>query len=337
MADEYLIREYQPGDEAGIVQTWNEVFGPMADQGFEPRTIEDQKWSALQNPAGWRMYVGVHQESGQIVSQYAAWPVRMRTQGGGTAMFGQIRDAMVHPGHRNGLKRPGLFVRTAWPFFDHYGGPDKDFVHYGMPAVRQHWRIGHAFLKYEICRPHGVLFTEPGNHPWADQAPTNVEVLDGFDEQVEWLYDRCCGPWGISAIRDADFMNWRYVAPPQREYICLGVRDAQGILRGLAVYRHMDWLIPGMGVLVDWLVPDDEPEVGKALVQALMHRAKGDAAPALGGIFPEWSPWFERFQEWGFLFRSSDLFMVSRNFHPQYSTLWLRDHWWYTMGDTDLV
>ena len=54
------------------------------------------------------------------------------------------RPSMVHPDHRRGLKRPGLFVETALPFFEAYGGKDRDWVHYGWP-VENAWRIGKTF------------------------------------------------------------------------------------------------------------------------------------------------------------------------------------------------
>ena len=54
-------------------------------------------------------------------------------------------------------------------------------------------------------------------------------------------------------------------------------------------------------------------------------------------IFPEWAPWFGWFQDRGFLVHPSHYFMVGRNFEKKHDMLWLRDHWWYQLADTDLV
>jgi hypothetical protein len=333
---EYQIREYRPGDEASLLRTFNQVFA-AEDPGFVPRTLDEWRWSALGNPAGFRIWLaltagaegGAQQE---VVAQYAAWPMRMMVDGG-VRHFAQIVDSMVHPEHRAGLKRPGLFVRTAWDFFSAYGGADRDLVHYGMP-VASAWRIGKTFLEYELMRTHGLLAREVGPDPGE---PPEVRPIERFDEQARWLYDRCAGAFGVSALRDDQFLNWRFVDHPRRRYECLGVRDGAGILRGLAIYRRGDWVLPDMGLLVDWLVPPEEPEVAELLHRALLHRAARDRVSALTGLIPDWSPWFPWLQDRGWLVYPSDYFMVSRHFHPRFDPLWLRDHWWYQLADLDLV
>jgi Acetyltransferase (GNAT) domain len=338
---EYEVREYRSGDEHSLLETFNQVFAGE-NPNFRPRTMEEWRWGALQNPAGLRIWLGLH--AGQVVSQYAAWPMRVWWDGG-VRHCAQIVDSMVHPAHRGGLKRPGLFVRTAWPFFDAYGGVDKDLVHYGMP-IDTAWRIGRTFLEYEALRTHGLLGRPVGAHAVAGPLPRfrpaqpcspGVDLLERFDEQVHWLYQRCMAPWGLSTIRDQLFMSWRFVDRPGVTYQRIGVRDAQGILRGLLVLRHMDWVLPNLMVIADCLVPPDEPECMELLLAAAEQSASAAGASALVGLLPEWSPWFAWFQRRGFLVHPSDYFMVVRSFHPRIDSLWLRDAWWYQLADTDLV
>jgi Acetyltransferase (GNAT) domain len=328
MAD-YEIREYLPGDEHSLLACFNTVFG--AQPGFQPRTLEQWNWAFGRNPAGFRIWLALHE--GLVVAQYAALPYRVNLRGE-TRHFAQIVDSMVHPAHRAGLKRPGLFVQTALPFFAAYGDPHKDVVHYGWP-IEEAWRIGKTFLDYEIVRTQTILGRAAG--PGPTELPEGVERIERFDEQARWLYDRCSGPWGASTIRDDAFLNWRFVEHAWNRYEIYGVRDASGILRGYAVWRQADWVRPNMGVVVDWLVPPEEPEVGEKLHAALLARARAGGAQALAALFPEWSPWFARFQEQGWRVHPTHYFMVARNFIPRYDMLWLRDHWWYQLADTDLV
>lgn len=327
---EYEIREFRPGDESSLLECFNLVFGE-GKPDHAPRTLEQWRWAFERNPAGRRVWVAVCE--GRVVAQYAALPARVLI-GGRTTHFAQIVDSMVHPAHRAGLKRPGLFVQTALPFFEAYGGPDKDLVHYGWP-IEEAWRIGKTFLDYEIVRTQNFLARAPG--AGERELPAGVERIERFDHQAQWLYERCCGTWGASAIRDAAFLNWRVFEHPLHAYTVLGVRDAAGVLRGYAIYRRASWILPDMAVLVDWLVPPEEPEVGELLHRGLLALARADGAPVTAAIFPEWSPWFERFQDWGWLVHPSDYFMVARNFVPRFDMLWLRDHWWYQLVDTDLV
>ena len=146
------------------------------------------------------------------------------------------------------------------------------------------WRIGKTFLRYEVVRTQTVLAREPDP---AGEAPPEVERLERFDHQARWLYDRCAGAFGASTIRDAEYLNWRFVENPFHDYTLYGVRDAQGVLRGYAVYRLADWKLPRMGVIVDWLVPPGErpwPLHGRRLasrIRVAHYGEQGDPCPSV--------------------------------------------------------
>ncbi|MEX1025567.1 MAG: GNAT family N-acetyltransferase [Planctomycetota bacterium] len=321
----YDIRPYRPGDETALLKAFHLAFPGRT------RSLQEWRWAFDQNPAGRRLFLAFHGED--VVAQYAAIPIRMRFRGA-EKTFAQIVDSMVVPEHRRGLKRPGLFVETARAFFEEYGGPDADWVHYGWP-VETAWRIGKRFLHYVTVRAQNGLVHELGDGDTA--LPAGVEVLPRFDEQVSWLYDRCCGSWGISAIRDEAFMNWRFVDHPLHHYTALGVRDANGVLRGTVIVRHGDWVAPNMAIIADWLVPENEPEVAEALLRGALALGRSWGASASVICVPEWSSWFLWFQARRFLVWDSDYFLVSRNFVKFLDDLWLRDHWWLGLAESDLV
>ncbi len=326
---DYEFREYREGDLPSLLETFNLVFREENADHVD-RTVSEWEWVFTRNPAGWRIWLSLY--DGQVVGQYAAQPYRVWINGE-ERYFAQIVDSMVHPDHRRGLKRPGLFVQTALPFFEAYGGRDKDLVHYGWP-VENAWRIGKTFLKYEVVRTQTILAREPDEPA---EMPAEVEVLSRFDQQARWLYDRCAGDWGASTIREERFLNWRFFENPFHEHTVYGVRDGEGVLRGYAVYRFGDWKVPRMGLVIDWLVPPAEPEVGALLKDALLARAREDGAVTVALFMPEWSPWFEHFQTWGWLVWPTDYYMVGRNFHPRYDMRWLRENWWYQLADSDLA
>lgn len=330
---EYTIRELEDGDAPSLLSTFNRVFG-AANAAFVPRTREQWTWAFEKNPAGRRVFVAVHAH--EVVAQFAGLPVAVLIDGR-EQFFTQIVDSMVHPEHRAGLKRPGLFVNTAQAFVDHFTGPEKDLVLYGWP-VEEAFRIGERFLGYEVLRRELVLAREVGDG--SRELPPrvgHVERIARFDHQARWLYERCCGAFAASAIRDDRFLNWRFVDHPSGAYRCFGARDEAGILRGLAVYRFGRFGLPSMGVIVDWLVPPEEVEIGELLMQALLAAACSDAAQAVCGMIPDWSPWFERFQEWGFAVHPSDHTLVGRTFHPRLDDSFLREGWWYQLADSDLM
>jgi len=328
MAD-YELREYRDEDLPSLLDCFNTVFRE-GNPDHVDRTRAEWDYLFAKNPAGRRIFVAAHED--KVVAQYAALPITV-WMAGAERKFAQIVDSMVHPEHRRGLKRPGLFVQTALPFFDAFGGRDKDWVHYGWP-VEPAWRIGKKFLKYEVVRTQTVLAREPDR---ATEMPPEVERMRSFDHQARWVYERCVDDFGASAIRDDRFLNWRFVENPFHDYVIFGVRDADTLLRGYAVYRFCDWKLPRMGVIVDWLVPPGEPEVGELLRRAIDARATADQASTVALFLPEWSPWFDRFQHWGYHVWPTDYYMVGRNFHPRFDMRWLREAWWYQLADSDLV
>jgi len=339
MAD-FEIRELRPGDETSLLETFNLVFG-ADDPGFQVRTRAQWSWAFEQNPAGQRVFVALAPAAGpdrsqQVVAQYAALPTRIWSDGA-EHRFAQIVDSFVHPDHRGGGR---LFVRTARAFFEAYGGPQRDLVHFGWPVERA-LKIGRRALGYEVVRTQ--LFLVRGLAPGATSAPSGVECIDSpeqlgehFGQQLQWLFERCVGEFGASTLRDAAWFRWRFHDRPGNTYRTLGVRDAEGILRGLCVLGRGAGQLTGAGLLVDWLVPPAELEVADLLLAGVTAELASQAATEAVVLFPEWSPWFAHFQERGFLAHPSAYCAVARAFHPRFDSTWLRDQWWYQLSDTDL-
>lgn len=325
----YEIRPFEDRDLPSLLATWNVVFADDASRAN--LTEEAWSWKFRANPAGMRVWVATAGD--EVVGQYAAMPHRVWLSGRETT-FSEIVDSMVHPDHRGGLKRPGLFVNVAEPMLDAIGGPDRDLVCYGWP-IHAAWRIGHRFLKYELVRTQSLLGCAVKGG--STELPAGVERIERFDHQARWLWERCCGVWGASTIRDDAFLNWRFLDHPTRSYHVLGVRDGEGVLRGFTAVHTGSWLMPAQAVLVDWLVPPDEPEVGDLLLEGARAVARAAGCQALTTVLPEWSDWYALLQDQGFLVFDSDLILVGRPYSRKFDTLWLRANWWTTLGDSDQV
>lgn len=153
-----------------------------------------------------------------------------------------------------------------------------------------------------------------------------------LNEQVRWVWDRCAGAWAASTIRGPEVLAARLVE--DRRARALGVRDEQGLLRGVAIVSAEQRLAPRACTIVDWLVPSDEPQVGARLLAgcALRARALG-ADDGLAALLPHCSPWFLSFQEAGFEVHPSPLLLAARTRVSRHDGSWLRDHWFYTALD----
>lgn len=322
--DDYELAAATDGDLDSIVALYREL-RPTALVG-DGR--EHWKWKFRGAHGDARALVA--RAGGRVVGQFTAVPRKVWILGG-EHTFANVVDAMVSGEHRGGLRRPALFARLSDAFAREFGGAPGDLCHYAFPAVEPQ-RLGDSGLKYELVRTLTALVAVPE----ARAIDPELRVLDGYDEQVRWLFDRCAGEWGASTIRDADYCRWRFEAAPGREYVPLGVYR-EGILRGLAVTARGDWFRPGGGLLVEWLVPSGEPEIGAALRDAVLARAHEAGLREVATCLPEWSPWFESFQGDGWLVHPTSTVLWARSFHRQTRPETLRTHWWLQLSDSDLV
>ncbi len=334
-AEGYEIRRFAPGDEASILECHAAVFGPMFPDR-PPRTLDWWKWQYLDNPSGQRIWVAARESDGAIHAQYASTPCRVRLEGR-DAMFAQITDSMRHP-DAAGTHTPSLFLRTAWPLFVDYGGPEADVMMFGVPTYA-HFRLGHRYLKYEIVRTESALYLPGHRMDTALTALPSLEVVeqDRVGPEATALYDRVQDQWGASIVRDEAALNWRYADHPGHDYTFGVVPDGTGGIRALAVVRHGDWIVPNMTLMVDWICPDDDDEAGLSLARWLVERARARQSDVVGGWLPEWCRWFDRLQDFGWLVGPTNYFMVGRHFHKRVVMDWLKQNWFYTLGDTDQV
>lgn len=329
----YTVREYEPGDEVGILETFNRVFAEV-DPGFVPRSMETWNWLYRQNPSGWRIYVAITDE-GEVMSQYSGIAQRMILEGG-PAYFSQALDSMTDPKYRRGLKRPGFFVLTGYPYAANYGGapPDKDVVMWGYP-VPQAWRIGKSFLKYEIVRTQNKLVREPQKILLGAAPGTEVESVNEFPEAVDAFFDSCSKEHGAIAVRDKAQLDWRYVDNPLHEY-SIGVARRAGEIVGFAVFRVGTFDGDEDGLLCDWLVKRGDRRAAEALLAWTVERAEEAQCERVTAVFPDTIDEWLFFQNAGFRVRPTRYFIIGRNYVKKYNMPWLHSNWFYTLGDSDL-
>jgi hypothetical protein len=323
---ELVIRPAGHEDAPALLASFNSVF---AEPGDAPRSLAEWRWAYAANPAGRRAFAAF--DGARAVAHYAALPVRALLAGR-KVVLGQVVDSFALPAYR-GAAGGEAFGRTAQAFFEAHGGRD-DALYYGWPIERA-WRVGARALGYEAVRTQSALVLDVGGR--AQGAPEDVERLTSFDEQALWLFERCAPRFSCAAVRDADYLTWRFLKHPRRHYEIYGLRDGAGILRGLAVYRAAKLQGSELGWVADWLVPEEEPEVGRQLFDALVARAEGEGRGALVAWLPERSEWFARFQEWGCLVHPTPWRMAARSFTPRIDPAWLREDGWYTLADSDLI
>lgn len=330
------IREYRPGDEEGILDCYNRIF-PTPDGRIPPRTRAHFDWKFRRNPTGRVQHVVVEHAAEGIIGGYAGIPVRVWSEQR-EQLAAQGVDLMVLPRWRRHGPRPGLFVYLGWKYHELFcgAGEGKVLFTYGWPIPA--WRMGQRYLGYLNIRDWDFLFREtaaPGFTPRSVPVGLEVRQVQRYGADVDALFAALRPGMGLALIRDARYLNWRYAERPDHSYRLYECRDASGALRGVCVYTLSDFLHPHTAFLVDWLAPAHDHDAAAAMVGALEHQAVADRANALAAIFNQVDPRFLAFQRLGFLVQGTPYFVVLASF--KYDTLYYREQWYYTMGDSDLI
>jgi hypothetical protein len=332
---EFTLREYQPGDEHEILATFNRVFAAV-DPTFRPRTLASWRWQFLGNPSGSCVLLALSPE-GRVVAQLANVLQRVHLLGR-AATFSQAVDSMSDPAFRIGLRRASLQAVLGNHYAERYAGPapGQHALLWGAPVATA-WRVGRQLIRYEVIRTQQKLAARPADVDPRPAAGIEVETVERFPAEVAELDERAARAHGAIAVRDAAQLDWRFVAHPERRYRIGLARDG-GELRGYAVFARGGFDgEPDVGLVCDWLVAPGERGAERALFAWLAVEAARAGVERLVAVVPDTSAAWLAFQEAGFRVAPTRYTIVGRRALRGFDMRWMHGHWYYTLGDTDLV
>lgn len=285
----WIVRAFRPGDRAQLTDMLGDFFEyPDPDRYFT--------WIYLENPAGlaWA-WVACEQGTGRIVGSDAFFPWRL-TLNGRLVPAIQMANAMVLPAYR----RRGIFTALIKEGLQRLKNLGIEFV-YGFPnqrAVPGHRKAGAVTLGriVRVMRPinlarlssrfqkgGGVIcglarlsryasFSLPHRRR-LEREGLQCRAVDRCDERFDDLWMRRPADLGIAAVRDREFLHWKYESRPFREYTvwALESRGRSNVLLGYAVSTVRE----GVLSIVDMLVAgEDEASHARSLIHGLIDQAQ---------------------------------------------------------------
>ncbi len=320
---------YRDGDEASILQTFARVFG-------DARSLDAWRWLHLRNPAGTQVWVARNPD-GAVVSQFAGVPRRVKL-GSEVITGSEIVDSFTHPDYRRGLQRTGLFVKTALPFVEHHGQPDRNVFMYGLPNPGA-YRIGHRFIGYTPVDEDFIklLTVDVSSAGPADPAcPEQVTIgpVDRFSPDCDALFEEVSRRHPITVVKDQPYLNWRYADHPDVRYELLEARECNGALLAAAVLRH-GWCDEPVTALCELVLRPHPAFPG--VVRYLEGRAREEGSEQIRTLLRPWSPEFAAMADHGWEPEPSHFRLVCGVYRDDVTPERLRDEWFLTLGDFDVV
>jgi len=254
-------------------------------------------WLYLSNPDGRALVWLAEDENGDAVGTSAAHPRRMRV-GGGPVRALNLGDFAVERSQRTLGPALRLLRETLAPVRDHAYAFSYDFGNASMQAVYRRMRV-HALgcserwmqpvVMRRVMRDKlgaewlAAIAGGAGDALWYVRRSIHGrvrglkhDVLAGeCGDEFDALDARLgCGRQ-VTGVRDATYLNWRYLRHPlwKHEIVCA---RADGRLAGYAVLRRTK---PGAVALVD--MRGDDMRVCRMLLSAAVRRAAAQDAAAL--------------------------------------------------------
>lgn len=226
---DWIVRKYRPEDKEQSLALMQAVSGHAPDRAAWDWYIERNPYGANM---GW-----VADDHGKIVGRYGMVPMEMQANGK-RMIIAQAVEIMTHPDYR----KQGMFPAMATQVFADLPAMGINFA-IGFPndAARPgHQKFGWKELGWiqASLRPihSGVVGKRYFKNPLAARlsgvgsdialkllfdwrrpaglGTVTSTVIDRFDGQFDDLWRRAGSRYPIALVRDARYLNWRYVDCP---------------------------------------------------------------------------------------------------------------------------
>lgn len=327
--ESFAVRSYRPGDEEQILALFNHVFR-------QSRGMAHWRWKFGGNPEGHQITLALAGE--RIVGQFAGLPARASGPRG-PFVLSQGIDHMVDPE----FQKRGVFAAMTRHFAASWLPPAHDVVFYSYPLAHKHsidQRITSAelvhpvrALRFDLARAaSGALPRARGGRTWRHR----VVQVERFDVSIDHLWRRLVPPTGVSVVRDARYLNWRYADCPDVRYALLQVESRfTGRPLGLAVLRF-GWFEEPIAPLVELVVPADETAALALLLDACRELARERGLASLLTWAPRGTALHPVLRGSGWSEEETPFLLTQIADPDPARAAALRDAWTYSMGDSDV-
>lgn len=313
------IRTCQERDHEGLFALYGSVFGTDAVDRFRRRW----RWQFLENPVNHRFssQMWVADRDGEIVGFLASFPTRMKV-GHTEQIIYHDCDLIVSPTARRMGIGEGL-VRA----YDEFPNPLSNALAYAPANGRIRGRVGYRPLRavpfyYRPLQPAqvlefarrsrrvpaplntvplawfvdaaayaGDLTVRAGNALREPSVPSDlaVETVSSAGSAFDELWNRLRHKFPLAAVRDRQFVTWRYLNDPVFDHTLTVARTAGGALRGYIATRLGPKDGMTVGRIIDVFCDPDAPAVVDALIAGALRvfQEAGCGAVSCLGLLPK--------------------------------------------------
>lgn len=237
------------------------------------------RWMYLDNPAGPAVVWSARQD-GEVVASFAVAPKRFVVDGR-EVLLGKTMDMFTHPDHQGrGLMGrctsevfaaarergiEGWYVTpsvNSYPIFTGRWGYDEP-----LRLVYRARVLGWADVLGAVSPVAGRIGGLLDRLPRRRREPgQRLERVQRFGPEADDLWQRVSPGFRVAAVRDAAYLNWRYLDNPD-DYTCLALRTGDA-LRGVVVTTTTRRRGVMCGEVMDVVCAVDDDDTFDVLIRA---------------------------------------------------------------------
>lgn len=325
------IRRYQPGDEIGIVNLFDKVFG-------KTKPLDLWRWEFLRNPYGTVNVTLAVNEKDQVVAHAGGVVIRFNDRGTPIRASHSV-DAMIEPNSR----KMGLFTRTGRAYFKNTAEDQIKFL-YGFPSPLP-LKLEQRLLGFEPIEPVNQWAYDMRCSDFLRSRLAFLKCLgDGreglsigrvgqFGTETDRFWEEIKEDYPCATVRDSQYMNWRYVDKPHGRYE-----------RILATEKYSKRTVGVMilegdknnGLILDLLTSPGDRDTALSLLKFSIAFFASQKKKAVL-LWSSRKGKLEKFlKQAGFKTRNPQLTLVLKTLDPSVDLPFLRENFYYSMGDSDL-
>ena len=316
------------------------------------------EWQCFDNPAGRaRVAVATDEDSGEIVGEITQMPMKFR-------YFGKeiVASCLVNSLIKKEYRKISLFYQLQVESFDSY--KDNAFA-FAVPNPFSYPLFSRLFFCKTVAQlPLLLLPVHPKalvqakiSQGFAKIIPNisykgvpchisqkiavsllsadEITVFDAFWEKVKDKYP-------IMGVRTSDYMTWRYIDIPTRDYSIFVAKNGADI-EGYCIVRRDELQGIRTGFLMDFLVLPGHKEAAMALLRHSIAYLNENGVDLIGTLMLPHCEEYRYLKRYGFL-NCPEKFLpqpfpliIKRNEISEDGRLDEDGNWYLTMGDYDAV
>lgn len=318
MAKKWYMREYQNGDEKGIIEIRKEVF---ADDEIEKQSFDYWKWEFMDNPNGKAEIMLAFNKEDDLLIGHQAY-IQRKFKFFDNILYGALgADTMIRKDYRypfmlyymdNQMKenlknknikfnygfnrRPGIKEITIQLGYEILGTISVYVQPVNSKSIINYY-IKNNIISLIIGKPIDFLYTIFRKIKINGLQERKIEISKHFDDSFNDLWDKCSNQFNIMQVRDYENLKWRFEENPKIEYTILKCIDGKELV-GYMVLRKAELFGLNCIIICDVLALNKDKNILGSLDKAVTKYAKDNNCDLVGVMMISSGEYYEYFKKY---------------------------------------